>query len=145
MPNPDPAGSHNAPTRRRRCRSPRPGPSKRLHAQCRVLGRGGLPVDEGVATVLAALEKSGSGLAAQITVDALFIDKKLPGNVLGFLLRSVGHGVCATMGKPAPECQEAQGNATALRRVFTKALNRGAQRQQSTAVGCSSRRQEAVS
>jgi hypothetical protein len=44
-----------------------------------------------VAAVIVAFKIGGSGLAAQIAVDALIIDVKFAGYVLGVFVRCVGH------------------------------------------------------
>ena len=55
------------------------------------LGRLGLLVNVGVSAVVVPLEIGGGGFAAQIAVDALFIDVEFAGCVLGIFVGDVGH------------------------------------------------------
>lgn len=64
---------------------------KRLHALLDVFVRCGLIVDEGVATFFLTLEKSRSGFAAKIAVNALLIHVKFPASVVFPLICFVGH------------------------------------------------------
>ena len=62
-----------------------------LFAETLFLGRLGLLVNERVPAVIVAFEIRGRGFAAEIAVDALFIDVEFSGGVLGIFIGGVGH------------------------------------------------------
>jgi hypothetical protein len=63
----------------------------RLFAETFFFRRLRLFVNVGVATVVVALEIRGRSFAAQIAVDALFIDIEFAGSIFGILVGGVGH------------------------------------------------------
>ena len=63
----------------------------RFLAESFFLGRLRLLVNVGVSAVVVALEIGGRGFAAQIAVDALFIDVEFAGCVFGIFVGDVGH------------------------------------------------------
>jgi hypothetical protein len=63
----------------------------RFFAETFFVGRLRLLVDVRVAAVIVPFEIRGSGLAAQIAVDALIIDVEFARYVLGVFVRCVGH------------------------------------------------------
>jgi hypothetical protein len=63
----------------------------RFFAETFFVGRLRLLVNVGVAAVIIPLEIRGSGLAAQIAVDALIVDVEFAWYVLGVFVRCVGH------------------------------------------------------
>jgi hypothetical protein len=65
----------------------------RFLAKTFFLGRLRLLVDVGVTTVVVALEIRGRGLPAQIAIDALLVDIKLPRGVFRIFVRDVGHNL----------------------------------------------------
>src|SRR5262245_27401941 len=94
------------PKQNRQDQQPRPGlvqavatnrldraPLKRLGAKPDLIAAHRLTVHIRVATILVALEKGRRGLAAQIAIDALFIDEELSRDIFRLLLRLVRHVV----------------------------------------------------
>jgi len=73
----------------------------RLFAQGFFLGRFGLFINVGMATVIVATEVRGSGFTAKIAVDALVIDVELSVDIFGIFICSVGH--CLKLLVKAPE------------------------------------------
>jgi hypothetical protein len=63
-----------------------------FHAERDLIFGRRLLVHEGIATFVMTCEKARRGLATQVTVDALLIDKKFAGNVVLPLVCFVGHG-----------------------------------------------------
>ena len=89
---------------------------KGLHAESDIFLGLRLLVDEGVTTLVVAAEKGRRGLATEIAVDALLIDKKLTGDVLLPLVCFVSHDVYAKKRNDLG-CQAAMQNGTGFSRI----------------------------